>query len=375
MATISSQTLLAWAQSNNGASRAALAETLSDLFAESGPDMSDRERSLMGDILHKVVVGLETAVRRSLAEKLADLPDAPADLITVLANDEADVAFPVLTRSRVLADAELIEVIRHRTLEHQLAVAMRFSVSEQVSAALAATGEQGVIETLLRNENARISQATMAYLVDESRRVDVFREPLLRRSELDPDLAKRMFLWVSAALRNSILERFDFDADTIDRLLEEAVQENIDETLADDGPSGAANLAQALDEEGQLDSETLVRALASGEVNLFVAMFAEAADLRERLVRRILFAEDAQEFAIACRGVGFDCGTFEQFVSLSRSARPHRGAAGRTAADDAVEAFQRLPQDAAKRIVARWRQDPDFVPHAGEADAAAGAGA
>lgn len=371
MATISSQTLLAWAQSNNGASRAALAETLSDLFAESGPEMSDRERALMGDILHKVVVGLETAVRRSLAEKLADLPDAPADLINVLANDEAEVAFPVLTRSRVLADPDLLEVIRHRTLEHQLAVAMRFSVSEEVSAALAATGEQGVIEALLRNENARISQATMAYLVDESCRVDVFREPLLNRRELGADLAKRMFLWVSAALRNSIIKRFDFDADTIDRLLEEAVQQNVDETLADSGPSGAANLAQVLEEEGELDSETLVRALATGEVNLFVAMFAEAADLRERLVRRILFADDGQEFAIACRGVGFDGDTFKQFVSLSRSARPQRGAAAQQAVDDAVEAFQRLPLDAAKRIVARWRKDPDFVPPVGEPDAAA----
>lgn len=82
-----------------------------------------------------------------------------------------------------------------------MAVAIRQSVSEAVSDALVKQGTERVIRTLLQNDNARISDKTMEFLVEQSERVNSFQEPVLRRRELRPEMAKRMFLWVSAALR------------------------------------------------------------------------------------------------------------------------------------------------------------------------------
>ncbi len=361
MATVDTNTLLEWAQSHTSGGRNALAEAMTNLFAGGSEGLSDRERALMADILQKVVVDLELSVRQSMSEKLADLPDAPADLIRFLANDEASVAAPLLARSGVLRDDDLIEVIRHRTLEHQMAIAVRFSVSETVSGVLAKTGNASVIESLLRNENARLSQATLAYLVDESKRMDSFREPLLRREELGPKLAKRMFLWVSAALRNQIINRFDLDEATVDALLEEAALENIEDSAAETGPSGADRLAKELDAGLLLDTDTLVRALAMGEVNLFIAMFARAADLRDRLVRRMLFASRADDFAIACKAVDIDRNTFETLVSLSESARPQFAHEAAPEGHDALAVYDRIGQDEALRILRRWRLDPEYV--------------
>ena len=57
----------------------------------------------------------------------------------------------------MLQDSELIEIVHHRTLEHQLAIAMRRRVSAAVSDALVEEGSPDVIKTLLENPNAAIS--------------------------------------------------------------------------------------------------------------------------------------------------------------------------------------------------------------------------
>ncbi len=97
---------------------------------------------------------------------------------------------------------------------------MRRALSEPVSDALVETGDTNVIKTLLENQDAQISQATMTYLAEESQRLDTYQEPLLNRRDLSPDLAKRMYLWVSAALRQHILEHFDVKASELDDKLE-----------------------------------------------------------------------------------------------------------------------------------------------------------
>ncbi|MCG8509006.1 MAG: DUF2336 domain-containing protein, partial [Rhodospirillales bacterium] len=208
--------------------RTALAETVADFFDNESKVLTARERALMYDILHRIIRDVEMAVRKRVAEYVAERPDVNSDLANLLANDEIEVAYPVLLKSEVLKDAALIEVIRNRTLEHQLAIAIRHEVSEAVSDALVEYGDESVIKALLDNDNARISKATMETLVEQSRRIDTFREPILRRTELEPALAKRMFLWVSAALRQIIIQQFELDAETVDDLLEKAVFEELE---------------------------------------------------------------------------------------------------------------------------------------------------
>ncbi len=124
-----------------------------------------KERALMQAILHQLIRDAESSVRYMISEKLADIPTAPHDLIKTLANDEIEVADPVLKKSTVLQDVDLIEVIHNRTMEHQLAIAVRGYVSEQVSGVLVATGHESVMTTLLNNDKAQISLATLEYVV------------------------------------------------------------------------------------------------------------------------------------------------------------------------------------------------------------------
>ena len=200
--------------------RTGLAKTISDMFLEGGKVLTERERVLMFDILHKIIADVEQSVRKTLSEAIADVDNLPPNLAETLANDDVEVAFPILSRSKILQDSQLIEVIRHRTLEHQLAITIRSNVSEDICDALIEKGDESVIRKLLENQNANISKKTMEYLAEKSKRVDSFQEPILRRDDLDPRLAKKMFFWVSAALRKFIIDNFQLDKSTVDDLME-----------------------------------------------------------------------------------------------------------------------------------------------------------
>lgn len=360
MTTIARAQLLDLARNRSPEGRRAIAETISGLFGGDDDSLSERERALMFDILHRIVADLEESVCTTLSAKLADMSDAPRELIRFLANGRPDIAYPVLSRSRVLQDQDLIEVVRLRAMEHQLAVAMREEVSEAVSAALAETRNESVVEALLRNTGARISKHTMAFLVEESARYDSFRKPLLDRRELDPALAKRMFLWVSAALRGHIIDRFGLDDETVDALLEQAASEQFAEAVEPVAPSSTQALAEELAATGGVDATLLVRAIAQGEISLFVGMLAHPLRLKPGLVRRFLFESGGQGLAVTCRAAGLDRPTVFRILTLSRAAKP-RPTDVRAETQRALAVYDGITREEALKVVARWRLDPDYA--------------
>jgi len=232
--------------------RQSLLRTVEDLFYHKGQELTDRERALMGNILRHLVTEVERQVRRQVAERMAEREDAPRELLLALANDEIEVAHPLLTKSRALHDSDLIEIIKHRTQAHQLAISVRKGLSEDVSQALVETGDTDVITSLLKNGEAGISRSLMEYLVAESKRVDSYQMPLVHRQDLPADLARKMYWWVSAALREHIIEHFDVDPTTLDDTIETAVTDALHQEGHREPVSEAERFAEQMAARGQL---------------------------------------------------------------------------------------------------------------------------
>lgn len=342
--------------------RTALAETVSDLFASESRVLTARERAIMYDILHRIIRDVEMSVRKRISTYVAECDDTSAELAGLLANDEIEVAYPVLLKSRVLHDETLIEVVRNRTLEHQLAIAIRYEVSEEVCDALVEHGSESVIKALLENKNARISKATMESLVEESRRVDTFREPILQRRELDSELAKKMFLWVSAALRKVILEKFELDQEAVDDLLERAVFEELAAADAERQHEGKrTELAKSLVETENVTPEMLLQILEAGEVSLFVSVFGRVAELPEKLVMRMLFEPGGEGLAIACKAVSLEKVVFASIFSLSRKARPQLRQTVQRDLRRTLGLYDHMTREAAAKVLRLWQRNRDYL--------------
>jgi uncharacterized protein (DUF2336 family) len=351
--------LLELARDKTLAGRRTLVEAVTDLFFDRKNVLSDRERALMTDILRQLVHEVEVEVRVMLAQRLSRERKAPSELVRILADDQIEVAHPILLHSRVLQDGELVEIVHHRTLEHQLAIAMRRELSEAVSDALVSRGDTDVIRTLLENDSAQISKTTLEYLVEQSQRVDSFQNPLLRRPELDSELARRMYYWVSAAVRKYIVENFEIDVAALDDELENTVT-----ALAKEKPENTARptqqLADRLADLGEITAARLVETLRQGEVALFEAMFAKATGLRLTLVRRFLFERGGEGLAIACKAIGVDEGSYASLYALSRKAR-HEPVADAAELARAASFYGRLDRRAAATMLRRWQREHDYL--------------
>ena len=357
---LSAEQLISLARQKSDQAREQLFEAMGDVFLERNTVLSLHERALITDILEKLIREVSREIRRKLAVKLAEAPGTPRELAVLLANDEIDIASPVLIKSKVLEDADLIEIVRNRSTQHLLAIAMRRDLSTAVADALVESGEKDVIRTLLENQDAHISRATMAYLVEQSKAVDEFQEPLVKRRDLPGDLARRMCLWVSAAIRQSLLERFSIDVDKLDDSLEPIAREEADR-LQDADPDAAGALAQALGEGRKLTPRLLMQTLRRGEVPLFEAMLAEMSGLRPALIRRLCYEPGGQGLAVVARGIGLSREEFASIYLLTRKARP--GGASLDPADlgRALEFFDRINHGNAATVIGRWRRDPDYL--------------
>lgn len=362
MQTLGPEHLLRLARDKSAHGREELSKAVSDLFVEESEALSDKERALMQAILHQLIRDAELSVRRLMSEKLADLPTAPRDLIKMLANDAVEVAVPVLRKSTVLQDIDLVEVIRNRTMEHQLAIAVREQVSEQVSGALVAAGQESVITTLLSNDNAQISLATLEYVVEESRRVDSFRDPVLRRSELDPELAKKITYWVSAALRQYVLDNFDIAPSTIDDITEATASADAQAASEEARQRSRAEvLAAELANSGDITPELLVRVLKAGEIALFVALFKLLSGLREVLIRRFIHEPGGEGLAVACKAFEMGKEDFETVFVLTRRTTKANKKAVRRERRNVISLYERMTVSAAKDVVLRWRRDVSYL--------------
>lgn len=354
--------LIDLARDSSTEGRNTLAVAIGNLVDDNARQLTTHELALMNDILKKLVQDVARPIRKSLASKLAKSHNAPREVVEILANDDFDIASPILLKSDLLSDDALIEIVRHRTQAHRLAVAMRRSISFQVCDAIVATNATDVIRTLLQNHGAQISQSTMAYLVEQSRTVDEFQEPLLRRKDLEAALAKRMYAWVSAALRQFILENFHVDELEIDLAVGKAVDAVIEENEPQsEEDTAASNLASEIAKEGDVTASLLLQTIRQGEIPLFEALLANMANIKITSVRKLIYDEGAEGLVIVARAADIDRTSFTSIFLLLQRVHPKELAKDAYAMKRALDLFDRLKADTAAKVVERWKLNPDFL--------------
>ncbi|GGO16344.1 hypothetical protein GCM10007972_25300 [Iodidimonas muriae] len=350
--------LVLLAREKTAQARRQLFENMTDLFLSEEGRLSEHERALMSDIMVKLVRTVEKSLRQELADFFAKTDVDLPDVVRLLANDEIEVARPLLEKSKLLHDTDLIEVIRMRTDEHRLVIALRDEVSEDVANALVEYGNGDVIEALLRNADASLSQRAMEYLVAESRRVDRFQEPLLNREDLPSELAYRMYWWVAAALRKKIVSDFDVDPLVVDNAMRQASRGLIAQQKTSEGAYiKAQRLVHRLSETGDLTVEFLLGCLRQKRIAVFVAGLAELGCVDFRTAWRIFNDTGGESLAILAKAIGMERAQFTSVYLLISQAREGAKARGPGALKGILDLFDRVSSVNARGALQYWQRD------------------
>ncbi|MEM6682582.1 MAG: DUF2336 domain-containing protein [Pseudomonadota bacterium] len=361
-AEINVSALLNLAKNRSKSARSELVTNIQDFFLKDESRLSERERAIMSDILTKLVHEIEMDVRVALAKTIAQVdPDMP-ELIKLLSNDDIAVAGPILEASSVLQDEDLIEVIKRRTDEHRMAIAMRDMLSEGVSDALTDVAGDDVLEALIRNEDAELSRRAMQYLVAESKRKDRFQEPLLERDDLPGPLAYQMYWWVGAALRKRILQDFDIADDVLDQAIEVSTAQA---AAKHDEMNGAAvkatELVKRLDAVGQLTIDFLIRTLRQQRINVFVAGLALRSGVTYRTAWRIISDRGYESFIVAAKATGIDRNEATKIVLLLAEAQNPAAARRPEVLNSIIEVYNAVSVEKARNVLQVWQRDLGYA--------------
>jgi uncharacterized protein (DUF2336 family) len=323
--------------------------------AAGGPTDPDVQR-LLDSIFMSLVVEAEREIRQRLSERLADAPWAPSALINILALDEIEIARPIIARSPVLQDHDLIRLMVQATLEHQIEVARRPRLPASVVEAILAREEPAVLTALANNETAEISAEGLRRLVGHAKDVVALRSPLARHPLLSSDLAEQLYLWVGQSLREALETRFHLDPDTMIAAVNEAlraVHRGVTPAHAgvfepEEGREEMErSLVEKLDAAGQLRPGYLLRVLREGRLPLFIVALARLGQFDPDQIRRAMDSNRPELLALACSAVSIDRSVFPTILELVRQLNGGRPGGGDEGARRAGSAFGPFTPDIA----------------------------
>jgi uncharacterized protein (DUF2336 family) len=292
--------------------RHALLKRLADVVSLPASRVNAFERSVVGDLLVEMLRLAAPEERRRVAVRLAPLGEVPDSLARLLLRDEPEIAGVLIEQCAALSDSDLVACAAEAGMEHRFLLAARRNLSEVVTDALLAHHEPAVIEAMLRNTTARLSQPGIEAMVSLSRTHLQLCEHLLRRPEMRPSGAYVMFWWCGPDERRTILQRFAVSREVMQEVVEDIFAMAAAEGWQDPVSRKALQFIErrqrnrAAIEKSPYDSlEHAVAVAASGGLNReLAAEISYLSGIKPLTGAKILGDEGGEPLAILCKATG-----------------------------------------------------------------------
>lgn len=313
-----------WATSASAAERAEGAGSLARAYLYAGLAPADKREAEVA--LTALLDDPAPLVRKAISEAFASAPDAPPTVVVALANDQSEVAAPVLGRSPLLADADLIDCAAVGDAFAQAAIALRAPLAAPVAAALAEVGAREALIALAVNPDADIPDFSLGRMVERFGADGELREAMLTRP-LPASVRSDLVVAAAAALKSFVIGCAWLSPERAARVEREAC-DKAHVIIADDAErardwAGARDLVARLREAGRLTSGLALRALLSGNACLFEATLVELSGLPESKALPLARDWRGAGFAALYNRSGLPPKLMPAFVAALAAAREH----------------------------------------------------
>ena len=180
-----------------------LFDLMFDFFVAS-QDAPSENLTMCEDVLTDLIAYVEIEVRERIAERLALLEYAPRRVMQTLAIETITVAKPVLSKSPVLEDEDLLMVARVCGPQHLEAIAQRPEISAFVTNELMRLGGVDVWERLARNNGATLEEKAVGFLVNRAKENARIQISLIDRQDLPESVIAKLVSEAGEAVRSHL---------------------------------------------------------------------------------------------------------------------------------------------------------------------------
>jgi len=234
-------------------------------------------------------------------------------------------------------------------------VTQRAHVSETLSEALVARGDDQVVGSLLENERAEIGEGTYERIAERAEASAALQAPLVRRKNVPPELLNGLYLKAEAQLKHEIMTKLEGISPEEMETAFQRSRSRVTRAYAahPDDFDSAASRVDSLQRAGALTSATLVALLREGKSarTAFKLALARIADVEPHVVERVVDSHDLDTLALLCRGSGVDRAAFTT-LAIALDPDPNRALGG---AEGFMALYESVPVAAAQRALRFWK--------------------
>jgi len=276
-------------------------------------DLTEEDRTAAEGALLMLLDDPSPLVRQAMAEVFARSAEAPAAIVQALSADQPAIALPVLEHSPLLLDADLVDLVATGSDAMQCAIARRIDLPASVAAAIAEVGSAAAALELIENPDAGLAPFSWDRIVERHGHLAAIRESMLQLEDLPSATRLALVAKLSDTLAQFVVARNWLGADRADRIAGEARERSTVNIAARSFGDDMRGLIAHLRATGQLTPGLILRALLSGNLDLFGAALAELSGLPHARVAALLNDRGGNGLQALLRRAGLPESTFAAF--------------------------------------------------------------
>lgn len=333
--------------------RAEAARRIAELFFEDAARLRPNHVDLLDGILIDLVPYVETIARAELAERFSLLPNAPRSLVGQLAREnEILVAAPLLRRSPLIDEQDLLEIARLRGQLHLLAIAERDALSADLTDVIVRRGDRDVVRRTAGNAGALFSERGYAELIRRAAQDAVLTLTVGQRDDLSEARLRELLAGSLDVIRRRLfdLAKPDRQAEIQRAISEIAPPPQKLEAKRDFVPAKRTILA--LHSTGELNEAALLGFAKSQRYEESVAALAAMSGLQIAALDRLVCGDRHDPILIVAKAIGLEWATVRALILLRLG--PNRIPAPADI-ENARANFARLMPSTAERVVNFWK--------------------
>ncbi len=285
--------------------------------------LSDREKELIADVLLGLMKQAEKDLRAALSQRLAAIDTVPLRMVLGLANDEIDVADPMLRLSPVLQDQDLAYILQSKGVTHGRSIAKRKGLSADLINMLVDTKDFAIAVNLSSNDGVKLTEYAYKIYSDMARTNDDLARPLLSRSDLPRDIAGKLYQFVGAELKSMLKDRYGVQSRQIEDHIDDIVLEMAKPAEDVSAAAHLMHMANLLDQRGELKIPVMVSNLRRGQNATFLAEFSVFTKLPVDQAKKVICEKTGRALATVCKALGVSKGDFVSLYLLTDRLRFH----------------------------------------------------
>src|SRR3954451_3795565 len=341
---------ISWVRTAPAGERAEATRSLARAWIFS--DLSEDDRAAAEGALLMMLDDPSPLVRQAMAEVFARSASAPAAIVEALAIDQASVALPVLEHSPLLIDADLVDLVATGNSEIQCAIARRLHLPASVCAAIAEVGSPASALELIENPYAELAPFSWDRIVERHGHLAAIRESMLVLEDLPAATRLALVAKLSDTLAQFVTARNWLSADRATRIASEARDRCTVNVAARSRGDDMRGLVQHLRATGQLTAGLILRALLSGNLELFDYAWVDLSGLPQARVSALVYDRGGVSLNALLTRAGLPQSTFPAFRAALEASHEIGFAA---TAEDAARLRRRMVE----RVLTRCETDAE----------------